>query len=132
MSGRTKELVLESVWRCVRINKIADAVSKNQQLCREHFSFAPGWHVASYLALHMGDASSPLTHIEKSISLEPNNPIWRLHHLRCLLNDGKLSEALVLSGKLLDAKLELSSQYDTLGRLLSLRCLFSLSSSFLS
>lgn len=77
----------DAVWACDRFN-------------RNFPTFAPGWNLASQLALRIGDPNAALRAIGLALNIEPDQAEWLLQKARCMLVLGRREEARALAHKM--------------------------------
>lgn len=96
----------DAVWACDRFN-------------RDHPAFAPGWNLASQLALRIGDPNAALRAIGLALNIEPDQSEWLLQKAKCLLVLGRREEARILAQKMSDRLFSSAGLSTAAGLLLS-------------
>ena len=76
--------------------RLKQAVAACRELNESFPGFAEGWYVASELALKFPNPDKALEYIDRSLQLQANNPLFRIHKAHCLLYAGRRSHALTL------------------------------------
>ena len=115
----TRESLHRATWQKLRHGDIKSAVTLCQQLNASHPSYPDGWHVASNLALKIGNAIKALEYIEKAIALEPSGIQWQLQRAQCLQALGQIEEAMEMARTLSEKSFSQAIHYSSLGGLLS-------------
>lgn len=84
---------LESrVWGLMGQNKAREAVAECEKLSLQFPEFGPGWHTASHLAMKLDNVPAALTAIERALSIDSAQAIWRLQKAVCLARLGRLGD----------------------------------------
>ena len=94
------EIILKEIWRLMRLKLIDQALLLSQNLCKDHPQFAPAWHAASVITMQQGNNAIALTHIQKALTLLPNNIHWALQKARLLFITGQRAAARELANEL--------------------------------
>lgn len=80
------------IWHLMGQNKAGEAVSECEKLNNQFPTYGPGWHTASHLAMKLDKAQAALAAIERALSIDSTNAIWRLQKAVCLARLGRLGE----------------------------------------
>lgn len=84
---------LESrVWVLIGQNKASEAVAECEKLNNRFPGYGPGWHTASHLAMKLDNAAAALVAIERALSTDAAQAVWRLQKAVCLARLGRLGE----------------------------------------
>jgi tetratricopeptide (TPR) repeat protein len=79
------EQLLATFWSRYNSQQLTQAQAVSTQLTTNFASFSPGWHAASVVNLGVQQNKLALQHIDKALTLNPQNTIFLLHKIRVLL-----------------------------------------------
>ncbi len=79
---------LNQVWKMINQRQFIQAQPHCHTLSQRFPRQVQSWFVSSFLAMHQGRFISALEAIDKALLIEPNEPRWRMHKVRCLILAG--------------------------------------------
>ena len=115
----TKEELHHSVWQKLRQQDFKSAVELCHYLNSTFPHYPDGWHVASHVALKLGNAKKARDYIEKAVVIDPSNAAWKIQMAQCLQSLGEYSKSIALAKELNTKILSSAIQFSALGRLLT-------------
>jgi tetratricopeptide (TPR) repeat protein len=89
----SRDLAYQEVLRQVRAQDWRLAEQGSTGLITQYPRWAPGWEIASVVALGTGRATEALSRVERALTIEPQDPRSLIQRGRCLLALGRLVEA---------------------------------------
>ncbi|MCG8369453.1 MAG: sulfotransferase [Proteobacteria bacterium] len=82
-----------SAWALLAENRLNRAVAACRELHRRFPGHAEGWHVASHVAQRIRKLDQAVEFIDKALSLDADNPVYRVQQASLLRLAGRLREA---------------------------------------
>jgi len=107
-------------WRLLKEGDLKGAWQQSRALFEKSPGFAPGWDVASRVALAVGNARMALDLIDHALAIEAGNFAFITQKAYCLLALQRGGEAQHILDGLDISRLRLADEYDTIGNLYSL------------
>ncbi|MDT8320183.1 MAG: sulfotransferase [Xanthomonadales bacterium] len=103
----------------MRRGDLRAAAAACRELNRRHPGYVLGWHIASHLALRMGNAPAALAAIAKALAIEPDSTAGLLQRGLCLARLGHIEELAATVERLRARRLHTAWEHSTLGMLLT-------------
>ena len=103
----------------MRSGDLRGAAAVCRQLNHQHADYAPGWLVASQLALRMQNPGGALAAAGKALELEPERTVLLLQQGLCLAALGRMEALGELVDRLQSRRLRTAFEHSTLGLLLT-------------
>ena len=80
------------IWKSIGAGSLKSAISDCETLNTKFPTFAPGWHTASHLLIHVNKPRSALVAIERGLESDSKKPAWLLQRATCLSKLNRIAE----------------------------------------
>ncbi|WP_462158645.1 tetratricopeptide repeat-containing sulfotransferase family protein [Pseudoalteromonas sp. GB56] len=84
---------LNRVWQLINQRQFRQAQPHCSSLSKQFPHQVQSWFVSSFLAMQQGRFICALEAIDKAMLMEPSEPRWRMHKVRCLILSGNKQQA---------------------------------------